>query len=208
MHVHDTSRVYRLCHRWQHSCQPFSVANTRPKLMMFNILGHMTHWCVTWVLSCLIWCYHYTHLHTSCLTEIKFCALRWGHCPSVGFLLCPGLLTKGYLIQTGAQQLPDHRPVVTLSISLCTLIAVAIIVTDIMLGALCRGQSPAFSSLFSPSTTGSWTWTLSLVWLAIVAPAELALCHCHSHSHHLFYVTNWKSFPLLFRGLCGQSSLS
>lgn len=168
----------------------------------------MTHLPVTWVLNCTIWCYHYTHLHTSCLTEIMFCALRWGHCPSVGFFLCPGLLRKGSLIQTGAQQLPAHRSVATLSMFLCTLIAATIIVMDIMLGALCGGQSPAFSSQFSPSTTGSWDWTLSLAWLAMVAPAELSLCHCHSHLHHLFYVTDRKSFPLLFRGLCGQSSLS
>lgn len=167
----------------------------------------MTHLHVTWVLSCPIWRYHYTHLYTNCFTEIMFWALRWGHWPSVSFLLCPGLLRKGYLIQTGVQ-LPAHRPVATLSISLCTLSAVAIIVIDIMLGALCGGQSPAFSSQLSPSTTASWDWTLSLVWLAMVAPAELSLCHCHSHLHHLFYFTDRKSFPLLFRGLCGQSSMS
>lgn len=205
-HVHDTWRVYRLWHRWQHSCQPSSVASTWPKLMMFNILGHMTHVRVTWVLSCTIWCYHYTHLHTSCLTEIMFCALRWGHCPRVGFFLCPGLLRKGSLLQTGAQQLPVLRPMATLPVSLCTLIAVAVIVIDSMLGALWGGQSPAFSSRFSPSTTESWDWTLSLVWLAMVAPAELSLCHCHSYLHLPFYVTDRKSFPLLFRDLCGQSS--
>lgn len=205
-HVHDTWRVYRLWHRWQHSCQPSSVASTWPKLMMFNILGHMTHVRVTWVLSCTIWCYHYTHLHTSCLTEIMFCALRWGHCPRVGFFLCPGLLRKGFLFQTGAQQLPVQRPMATLPVSLCTLIAVAVIVIDSMLGALWGGQSPAFSSRFSPSTTESWDWTLSLVWLAMVAPAELSLCHCHSYLHLPFYVTDRKSFPLLFRDLCGQSS--
>lgn len=103
-HVHDTCRVYRLWHRWQHSCQPFSVASTRPKLMMFNILGHMTHWCITWVLSCPIWCYHYTHLHTSCLTEIKFCALRWGHCPvSASFCASLGKATWSKLAPSSFQ---------------------------------------------------------------------------------------------------------
>lgn len=149
----------------------------------------MTHLPVTWVLNCTIWCYHYTHLHTSCLTEIMFCALRWGHCPSVGFFLCPGLLRKGSLIQTGAQQLPAHRSVATLSMFLCALIAATIIVMDIMLGALCGGQSPAFSSQFSPSTTGSWDWTLSL-WLDL---QWLLLLSCLSATAIPIFITCFMS---------------